>query len=610
MQKRRQDGASGNGLTPPYMNQEANRAHMKERTADASEAEASETRESQKQSQTGNGENFRPQQISTAPADGASSPSGNSLPSSFFDSRENGEGIASPLSASLDDINDALDSVTGVLSGKGSVKVQAEKAVLTSLCPYIKKPFVTAGWEEDVALSEWVDCYGKGVKSVSATGQIVHLDLYRTDLAGDISPMAKMFGKIEMLEVLNLQGNQELVGSLDHVRLPLRLLRALNVSDTGLSGHLSVFSEWERCEELIACRCAQLSGDDGLLPLLPMKNLKKVEVSDTQELKGIIPDELTARGVQVEFKGSGLRCITQNASIHQGLFPLFVLPRDAILSLQNGQALPLHLEESTRQQTLKVTRVYQPFNSYHLEGTRCDAQDERYVSRNKLAYVSHQGISVSDLKVLVQSYPGISFWWLDSWSMPKENEELWREAKLSLPYYIKMCGSFVAVASASNANPQHRNSRPDSLEGNGWARLERLCACAPLRVELHTSGSTPSGRKKQGPILDVTTEVVKFDCVSGISSPYNLGALFSWKLAREDGSKQAAEKNADGKSEFHDWLDPSRGSFASSEEKSIADKISCLVADKFAGSALCESALKAWPSDGRRTEEDGGCKMQ
>ena len=100
------------------------------------------------------------------------------------------------------------------------------------------------------------------------------------------------------------------------------------------------------------------------------------------------------------------------------------------------------------------------------------------------------------------------------------------------------------------------------------------------------------------------------DCVSGISSPYNLGTLFSWKLAREDGSKQAAEKSADVKSEFHDWLDPSRGSFASSEEKSIADKISCLVADKFAGSALCESALKAWPSDGRRTEEDGGCKMQ
>ena len=528
---------------------------------------------------------------------------------------------ASPLSDSFDevraDIDDAFGEMSGVISGKGSLKVQAEKEILISMGKkFVKKPFVTNGWLPDVPLYKWIDDYGKGVRKISLlNGQIVHLDLYRAELKGNANELAPIFGGLDALEDLNIQGNPEIEGCLEDFGEALSRLRRFNISDTSLSGHLGVFASWEKCEEIIACRCALIRGDDGLLPLLPMEALKKVEVSDTKGLRGLIPDEFAERMIEVVFNGTGLRRASEDASLHKGLYPFFVLTRDAILELKQDEALPLHSDEKTQQKLLKLTRVYQPFNSYHFEGVD-DAQDERYVSRDNVAYISQKGIDLRCIKALVSSYPDIQFWWMAAWSIPREGDQLWQEAKLSLPYYVKVCGSFFVTGDSSSTDSHLLFDHPEGIEGSGWARLERLCSCLPFSIELHTSGSMPSGRKKQGPQFKVITDVSRFDaCGKRSMQSYTLGKRLTWQCS---GDKAVEESTIQGESsEFHSRLDPMLGSFASADERGIAGKISRLLAERFAVSELRDSALRQY----RRieTEEDAAseadaaadnCQMQ
>ena len=405
-----------------------------------------------------------------------------------------------------------------------------------------------------------------------------------------------------------MHGNPDFVGSVEHLRVPLSGIRILNISDTGLSGELATFSSWEKCEELSACRCNEIRSEDGLLPLMRMRRLRKLDLSGAKHVKGQIPKELAERGVEVLFKGSRLRPSTLQTSLNAGLYPLYVLPRETILRLPS---LPAHADELANglPSLLKLTRVYQPFNSYHLEAAT-PSDDRRYVSRDQLAYVSHRGISLEDLRALVEVCPSINYWWLDRSSMPEEGAESWHEAKVSLPYFVKICGSFLAAGDSKSANPRLHFDGAEGLEATGWTRLERICASAPLSVELETSGLSPSGKKKSGLSVAISTEVLKFDrSLAHRTFPYGCDVKSTW--LHEAAAPELATVAA--ASTFRDRLDPLAGSFASDDEKSIAANISRSVVGKFADSALRDAVLKTYCAEDADVEEGGDdkpCKVQ
>lgn len=75
------------------------------------------------------------------------------------------------------------------------------------------------------------------------------------------------------------------------------------------------------------------------------------------------------------------------------------------------------------------------------------------------------------IKALLRARPDISHVWMDFFSIPQENRSQMSHVINALPFLVRLCGVFVAVAKD--------DAGLDEYHSRGWCLLEQLCAMCP-----------------------------------------------------------------------------------------------------------------------------------
>ncbi|WIA32988.1 hypothetical protein OEZ86_006148 [Tetradesmus obliquus] len=179
------------------------------------------------------------------------------------------------------------------------------------------------------------------LRPLSSTLKI--LDVAALQSAGELPKLLAIFSK---LEVLNLNGNTDLTGSLPSIWSALTALRTVDVSNTGISGNLP--SSWASMQELRAFRAANCSGLSGQLPLEwgILRSLEELVVTNSQ-LGGTLPAWTDA--AEVRAAGAAVLATaeqTANDAESAGLSPASVERSTRTVRYSSGHVAPQALAAS------------------------------------------------------------------------------------------------------------------------------------------------------------------------------------------------------------------------------------------------------------------------
>jgi len=206
---------------------------------------------------------------------------------------------------------------------------------------------------------------------------------------------------------------------------------------------------------------------------------------------GAVPKALLVRGRVVNVDGCK-KLTMAFISFEAPMMQFHVVPRKVLLNLKRlipheeagVRCLPGQQDECRSWRDNGLVEVLKPNCGSAFSYYQNTIEDEIF-SRDDIAFISHRWLSddhpdddenskMQHLHQLAVDNPEFLYFWIDYMCVPQDNKAEQAKAILSLPHYIKRCGTLITLCGNSG------RSKLDVYKRRGWCRLEQLSTFLPM----------------------------------------------------------------------------------------------------------------------------------